>query len=98
MPKPQIATSGAATAAAEAKQKILISIFQQGLHELVSAGISLRAGNTGTALVVALPDYRLCQQCNNIVAQADMATPTICQQCSASKTINLSAHSPDIPA
>ena len=62
-------------------EAILRDVFITGLHEIKRAGIEVRVGNTGTALVVAIEAWRLCSNCGQVVPATDMATATMCQEC-----------------
>ena len=64
-------------------ENVLRDVFITGLREIKRAGIEVRVGNTGTALVVAIEAWRLCSVCGQVVPAADMATPTMCQNCAA---------------
>ena len=64
-------------------ENVLRDVFIAGLREIKRAGIEVRVGNTGTALVVAIEAWRLCSVCGQVVPAADMATPTMCQNCAA---------------
>ena len=62
-------------------EAILRDVFITGLREIGRAGIEVRVGNTGTALVVAIEAWRLCSVCGQVVPVADMATPSMCRTC-----------------
>jgi hypothetical protein len=62
-------------------ENVLRDVFITGLREIKRAGIEVRVGNTGTALVVAIEAWRLCSVCGRVVPITDMATPTMCQEC-----------------
>lgn len=62
-------------------EAILRDVFITGLREIKRAGIEVRVGNTGTALVVAIEAWRLCSSCGQVVPVADMATAVMCQEC-----------------
>ena len=64
-------------------ENVLRDVFITGLREIKRSGIEVRVGNTGTALVVAIEAWRLCSVCGQVVPAADMATPTMCQNCAA---------------
>ena len=64
-------------------EHILRNVFITGLHEIKRAGIEVRVGNTGTALVVAIEAWRLCSNCGQVVPVGDMATAGMCQYCAA---------------
>jgi len=71
-------------------EHILRDVFITGLREINRAGIEVRVGNTGTALVVAIEAWRLCSVCGQVVPAGDMATPTMCRECAV--------ESADVPA
>ena len=62
-------------------ENVLRDVFITGLREIKRAGIEVRVGNTGTALVVAIEAWRLCSNCGQVVPANDMATATMCQEC-----------------
>ena len=64
-------------------ESILRDVFIAGLREIKRAGIEVRIGNTGTALVVAIEAWRLCSVCVRVVPVGDMATAGICQECAS---------------
>ena len=62
-------------------ENVLRDVFITGLREIKRAGIEVRVGNTGTALVVAIEAWRLCSNCGQVVPVTDMATAAMCQEC-----------------
>ena len=62
-------------------EAVLRDVFVTGLHEIKRAGIEVRAGNTGTALVVVIEAWRMCPVCGQVVPAANMADTTMCQEC-----------------
>ncbi len=64
-------------------ENVLRDVFITGLREIGRAGIEVRVGNTGTALVVAIEAWRLCSVCGQVVPVADMATVGMCRECAA---------------
>ena len=64
-------------------EAILRDVFITGLREINRAGIEVRVGNTGTALVVAIEAWRLCSVCVQVVPATDMATVGMCRECAA---------------
>ena len=64
-------------------EAILRDVFITGLREINRAGIEVRVGNTGTALVVAIEAWRLCSVCGQVVPATDMATVGMCRECAA---------------
>ena len=64
-------------------ENILRNVFITGLHEIKRAGVEVRVGNTGTALVVAIEAWRLCSNCGQVVPVGDMATAGMCRACAS---------------
>ena len=62
-------------------EAILRDVFIIGLREINRAGIEVRVGNTGTALVVAIEAWRLCSVCGLIVRAGEMANSEVCLAC-----------------
>ena len=62
-------------------ENVLRDVFITGLREINRAGIEVRVGNTGTALVVAIEAWRLCSVCGQVVPANDMATAGMCLAC-----------------
>ena len=62
-------------------ENVLRDVFITGLREIKRAGIEVRVGNTGTALVVAIEAWRLCSVCGQVVPATDMTTAVMCQKC-----------------
>lgn len=62
-------------------EAVLRDVFVTGLHEIERAGIKVRAGNTGTALVVVIEAWRMCPVCGQVVTAANMADTTMCRDC-----------------
>ena len=62
-------------------EAILRDVFITGLREINRAGIEVRVGNTGTALVVAIEAWRLCSVCGLIVRAGEMANSEVCLAC-----------------
>ena len=60
---------------------VLRAVFRAGLFEMLKAGIAVRAGNTGTSLVVAIDAWRLCASCGLIVRAGEMANSEVCLAC-----------------
>ena len=67
-------------------ENVLRDVFITGLREIKRAGIEVRVGNTGTALVVAIEAWRLCSNCGQVVPATDMATAAMCQECASTGT------------
>ena len=67
-------------------ENVLRDVFITGLREIKRAGIEVRVGNTGTALVVAIEAWRLCSNCGQVVPVTDMATAAMCQECASTGT------------
>jgi len=62
-------------------ENVLRDVFITGLREINRAGIEVRVGNTGTALVVAIEAWRLCSVCGLIVRAGEMANSEVCLAC-----------------
>ena len=67
-------------------EAILRDVFITGLREIKRAGIEVRVGNTGTALVVVIEAWRLCSNCGQVVPATDMATAAMCRECASTGT------------
>ena len=67
-------------------ENVLRDVFITGLREIKRAGIEVRVGNTGTALVVAIEAWRLCSNCGQVVPVTDMATTAMCRECASTGT------------
>ena len=67
-------------------ENVLRDVFITGLREIKRAGIEVRVGNTGTALVVAIEAWRLCSNCGQVVPVTDMATAAMCRECASTGT------------
>ena len=67
-------------------ENVLRDVFITGLREIKRAGIEVRVGNTGTALVVAIEAWRLCSNCGQVVPATDMATAAMCRECASTGT------------
>ena len=78
-----VGRSKLATRAAQ-PEMVLRAVFRTGLDEIIRAGISVRAGNTGTSLVVAIDAWRLCTSCGLIRRTDEMANTEVCQNCAGS--------------
>ena len=67
-------------------ENVLRDVFITGLREIKRAGIEVRVGNTGTALIVAIEAWRLCSNCGQVVPATDMATAAMCRECASTGT------------
>ena len=79
-------------------ENVLRDVFITGLREIKRAGIEVRVGNTGTALVVAIEAWRLCSVCGQVVPAADMATPTMCNVCAMTVPVLAQGEASEVPA
>ena len=67
-------------------ENVLRDVFITGLREIKRAGIEVRVGNTGTALVVAIEALRLRSNCGQVVPVTDMSTAAMCRECASTGT------------